>query len=84
MVKDKKGTTHGRGGPSVAALYLVQSDHLRQRNNYGVTETHLNQSHYSSENFPDSCAVLRKDRVEGAGGVFIGVKREFNVSEECV
>jgi len=26
--------------------------------------------------------VLRKDQVEGAGRVFIGVKREINVSEE--
>ena len=27
--------------------------------------------------------VLRKDQVEGAGGVFIEVKKQFNVSEEC-
>ena len=46
-------------------------------------ESHLNQSYYSSEIFPDLYIVIRKDRVEGAGGVFIAVKRQFNVSEEC-
>ena len=46
-------------------------------------ETHLDQSYYSSEIFPDSYIVLRKDRVEGAGGVFVCVKKkQFNVTEE--
>ena len=45
-------------------------------------ESHLIQSYHSSEIFPDSYMVLRKDRIEGAGGVFVCIKKHFNVSEE--
>ena len=45
-------------------------------------ESHLSQSYHSSEIFPDSYMVLRKDRIEGAGGVFVCIKKHFNVSEE--
>jgi len=39
------------------------------------------QSYYSSEIFLDSYTVLRKDHIKGAGGVFVCVRKQFNVTE---
>ena len=45
-------------------------------------ESHLDSSYYNAEIFPPTYTVLRKDRVEGAGGVFLCVKEGLDVSEE--
>ena len=40
-------------------------------------ESHLEQSIPSSEIFPDSFQVFRKDRNQNEGGVFIAVKNDI-------
>ena len=45
-------------------------------------ESHLDSSYYNAEIFPPTYTVLRKDRVEGAGGVFLCIKEGLDVSEE--
>jgi len=44
-------------------------------------ESHLDESYHTAKFFPNECAVLRKDHVEGAGGVFICITKCLNVSE---
>jgi len=46
------------------------------------SESHLDQSFYSSEIFPDSYNVFRKDRTLGGGGVFLCIKKQLQVLEE--
>jgi len=45
-------------------------------------ESHLDSSYYNAENFPTVYTVLRKDRVEGAGGVFLCIKEDLEISEQ--
>ena len=45
-------------------------------------ESHLDGSYSSAEVFPSNYIILRKDRLEGAGGVFLCVNASLNVSEE--
>ena len=44
-------------------------------------ESHLDSSYFTAETFPSNYMVPRKDRTEGAGGVFICVRKSLNVSE---
>ena len=45
-------------------------------------ESHLDRSYYSAEIFPNNYTVLRKDRIEGAGGVFLCINGSLSVFEE--
>ena len=45
-------------------------------------ESHLNVSYPSAEIFPNHYNVYRKDRVEGAGGVFVCVQKNLHVIED--
>ena len=45
------------------------------------SESHLDQSFYTSEIFPDAYNVFRKDRTLG-GGVFLCIKKQLQVLEE--
>ena len=46
------------------------------------TESHLDQSFYASEIFPDEYDVFRKDRALGGGGVFVCIKKQLQGLEE--
>ena len=46
------------------------------------SESHLNQSSYTSEIFPDTYNVFRKDRTMGGGEVFLCIKKQLQVLEE--
>jgi len=46
------------------------------------TESHLDQSFYTSEIFPDAYDVFRKDRTLGGGGVFVCIKKQLQGLEE--
>ena len=45
-------------------------------------ESHLDESYLSAEIFPKNYNVFRKDRTEGAGGVFLCVQKDFSVAED--
>ena len=45
-------------------------------------EFHLDESYLSAEIFPNEFNVFRKDRIEGAGGVFICIKKSLSVAED--
>jgi len=45
-------------------------------------ESHLDGTYYNTEFFPSTYTTFRKDRVEGAGGVFLCIKESLNISEE--
>jgi len=44
-------------------------------------ESHLDNTYFTNEILPPNYFVLRKDRIEGAGGVFICVEKSLNVTE---
>lgn len=46
------------------------------------TESHLDMYYSSSEVFPDMFDIVRKDRVEGGGGVFIATHKRLLATEE--
>ena len=48
----------------------------------GGSESHLDQSFFTPEIFPDYYNVFRKDRTMGGGGVFFCIKKCLNVVEE--
>ena len=48
----------------------------------GGSESHLDQSFFTPEIFPDYYNVFRKDRTMGGGGVFLCIKKCLNVVEE--
>ena len=45
-------------------------------------ESHIDSSYFNAEIFPTTYTVLRKDRVEGAGDVFLCITENLGVSEE--
>jgi len=45
-------------------------------------ESHLDETYHPAEIFPDKYNVFRKDCVEGAGGIFLCVHKNFNVAED--
>ena len=48
----------------------------------GGSESHLDQSFFTPEIFPDYYNVFRKDHTMGGGGVFLCIKEGLNVVEE--
>ena len=45
-------------------------------------ESHLDKSYLSAEIFPKNYNIFRKDRTEGAGGVFLCVQKGYSVTED--